>query len=115
MIEPRPHRPAHSPDEAADQLRHEARAGRLDGDAVGAVLSEAGHSPRVRISRPAGLTGREVDVLRLLARGLTNRDMAERLSVSQDTIKHHIQHVYEKVGVSTRAGATLFAMEHALV
>jgi HD-GYP domain-containing protein (c-di-GMP phosphodiesterase class II) len=116
MTEPRPHRPALSAEEAAGQLRHEARAGGLDGEAVGAVLSEAGHHvPRVRRNRPSDLTGREVEVLRLVVRGLSNRDMAEYLSVSPDTIKHHIQHIYDKVGVSTRAGATLFAMEHALL
>ncbi len=116
MTESRPHRPALSADHAADELLREARAGRLDGDAVGAVLAEAGHRvPRARRDRPAGLSEREVEVLRLLARGLSNRDMAERLYLSQDTVKHHVQHVYDKIGLSTRAGATLFAIEHALL
>lgn len=116
MTEARPHRPAFSPDEAAEEMRREVRAGRLDGDAVHAVLAEAGHRvPRTRRQRPAGLSEREVEVLRLLARGLSNRVMAEQLFVSYDTVKHHVQHIYDKAGVSTRAGATLFAMEHALL
>src|SRR5205085_600099 len=99
MTEPRPHRAARPPDRAAEELRLEARIGRLDGDAVDAVLAEAGHRvPRSQRSRPAGLSERETEVLRLLARGLSNRDMAERLCISQDTIKHHIQHVYDKIG-----------------
>ena len=116
MTEPRPYRAALSSQQAADELGREAHVGRLDGDAVSAVLAEAGHRvPRTRRQRPAGLSEREIEVLRLLARGLSNRDMAESLVLSQDTIKHHIQHVYDKIGLSTRAGATLFAMEHALL
>jgi HD-GYP domain-containing protein (c-di-GMP phosphodiesterase class II) len=116
MTEPRPHRRALPPDQAADQLQREARAGRLAGEAVGAVLAEAGHRvPRARRERPAGLSQREVEVLRLLARGHSNRDLAEQLSVSPETVKHHVQHIYDKIGLSTRAGATLFAMEHALL
>jgi HD-GYP domain-containing protein (c-di-GMP phosphodiesterase class II) len=116
MTEPRPHRPARSPDEAAEQLRSEVRAGRLDGDAVHGVLAEAGHHlQRTRKERPAGLSEREVEVLRLIARGLSNREMADQLYLAPDTVKHHIQHIYDKVGVATRAGATLFAMEHTLL
>ena len=115
MTEERPHRPALSPEQAADELRGEVRAGRLDGDAVHAVLAEAGHRvPRSRRTRPGGLSEREVEVLRLLARGLSNRDMAEQLFVAPDTVKHHIQHIYDKIGLSTRAGATLFAVENGL-
>jgi HD-GYP domain-containing protein (c-di-GMP phosphodiesterase class II) len=116
MTEPRPHRIALAADQAAQELRREVRSGHLDGDAVNAVLAEAGHQvPRIRRERPAGLSEREVEVLRLIARGHANRVMAEQLHVSPDTIKHHIQHIYDKVGVSTRAGATLFAMENALL
>ncbi|HEX3721314.1 MAG TPA: HD domain-containing phosphohydrolase [Nitrolancea sp.] len=116
MTEARPHRPALSPEAAADELRREVRAGRLDGDAAHAVLAEAGHRvPRSQRTRPAGLSEREVEVLRLLTRGLSNRDMAEQLYLSPDTVKHHIQHIYDKIGLSTRAGATLFAMENALL
>ena len=116
MTEPRPHRRALSPEQAADQLRREVRSGRLDGDAIHAVLAEAGHhAPRARRERPAGLSEREVEVLRLMARGLSNRVMAEQLYLSPDTVKHHIQHIYDKIDVATRAGATFFAMEHALL
>jgi HD-GYP domain-containing protein (c-di-GMP phosphodiesterase class II) len=116
MTEARPHRPALSPDQAAEELRREVRSGRLDSDAVRAVLAEAGHRvPRTRRERPGGLSAREVEVLRLLARGLSNREMAEELYLSPETIKHHIQHIYDKTGVSTRAGATLFAMENNLL
>jgi len=116
MTETRPHRAALAPEQAATELRHEARSGRLDGDIVDAVLAEVGHPvSRSRRERPAGLSQREIEVLRLLARGLSNREMAECMTVAQDTVKHHVQHIYDKIGLSTRAGATLFAMEHALL
>lgn len=116
LTEGRPHRAAYTPEAAADHLRAEARAGRLDGDAVNAVLGAAGH--RVATARrewPAGLSEREVEVLRLVARGLANREMARRLSIAEKTVGHHIQHIYNKIGVSTRAAATLFAMQHDLL
>jgi HD-GYP domain-containing protein (c-di-GMP phosphodiesterase class II) len=116
LTEPRPHRPARTADQAADELRTEVRAGRLDSEAANAVLAAAGH--RVRSTRhtwPAGLSDREVDVLRLVARGLGNREMAERLGISDRTVHHHIQHIYQKLGISTRAAATLFAMQHNLL
>ena len=64
---------------------------------------------------PAGLTDREVEVLRLLTRGLSRREMAEQLFVSEHTVRHHLEHIYNKVGVSTRVAATLFAVEHELL
>jgi HD-GYP domain-containing protein (c-di-GMP phosphodiesterase class II) len=116
MTQQRPHRPALSPEAAAEQLAAEASAGRLDYDAVAAVLIAAGQSAaRTQAARPAGLTEREVEVLRLVARGLTNRQMARQLSISPKTVGHHIQHIYDKAGVSTRASATMFAMEHGLL
>lgn len=75
-------------------------------------------APRVRSTRrewPAGLSGREVEVLNLAARGHSNRQMAQRLSISERTVAHHIQHMYDKIGVSTREGATRFAMQHDLL
>ena len=113
--EPRPHRPAGTPDEAAAQLRAEARAGRMDGDAVTAVLGAAGHRPTRRPAWPAGLTGREVEVLRLLARGLSNKEIAERLVISPKTASHHIEHIYAKTGTANRALASLFAAHHGLI
>jgi len=116
MTEPRPHRLALTSEAAAGELGRDVRAGKLDGDAVHAVLAAAGHRvPPVRRNRPAGLSAREVEVLRLIARGLSNREIAEQLHVAADTVKHHVQHIYDKTGRSTRAGATLFAMEHALL
>jgi HD-GYP domain-containing protein (c-di-GMP phosphodiesterase class II) len=113
LTERRPYRPAHSPDAAATQLQTEARTGWLDPEAVTAVLAAAGHQVAgVRREWPAGLSGREVEVLRLVTRGLSNREMAKRLSIAEKTVGHHIQHIYNKIGVSTRAAATLFALQH---
>jgi len=78
-------------------------------------LSSGHRVSPTRRERPAGLSQREVEVLRLLARGLSTRDMAERLHLSADTVKHHIQHIYDKTGLATRAGATLFAVENSLL
>ncbi len=115
MTETRPHRPALPAEAAAGMLRAEARAGRLDGDAAEAVLSAAGHAVRRRREHVAGLTARELEVLRLLARGLSIRQIAEGLVIAPKTADAHIQHIYRKIGVSTRAAATMFAMQHDLV
>jgi HD-GYP domain-containing protein (c-di-GMP phosphodiesterase class II) len=116
MIEPRPHRPARAPEAAATTLRDEARAGRLDRAAVDGVLAAGGHRPReTRRALTAGLSEREVEVLRLIARGQSMQQAARTLSISRKTVDNHIQHIYAKIGVSTRAGATLFAMEHDLL
>ncbi|QEC50754.1 HD domain-containing protein [Baekduia soli] len=115
MCEPRPHRPAHGAGEAATQLRAEVRAGRLDREAVEAVLGAAGHRVARRREGPAGLTVREVEVLRLAARGLSTRVIAERLVIAPKTAANHIEHIYTKIGVSTRAQASLFAMRHGLL
>jgi HD-GYP domain-containing protein (c-di-GMP phosphodiesterase class II) len=115
MTQERPHRPALTPEAAAEQLGSEAAWGRLDPEAVRAVLEAAGHQPtHVRSAWPAGLSDREVQVLRLLARGHSNREMARRLWISPKTAGHHVQHIYAKIGVSTRAAAAMFAMEHDL-
>ncbi|GAC1363048.1 MAG: HD domain-containing protein [Ktedonobacteraceae bacterium] len=116
LTEPRPHRAAHSPEAAAVEVHRQVRDGRLDGEAVNAVLGVAGHRTRsVRRAWVAGLSEREIEVLCLLARGRSNRQSASHLSVSERTIEHHIEHIYNKIGVSTRAGATLFAMQHHLL
>jgi HD-GYP domain-containing protein (c-di-GMP phosphodiesterase class II) len=114
MTEPRPHRPALPPERAAEALGQQARAGRLDAEAVTAVLQAAGQ--RVpRIKRPAGLSEREAEVVGLLARGLQTKQIARALGISVKTADRHIQNAYGKIGVSTRAAATLFAMEHGLL
>jgi HD-GYP domain-containing protein (c-di-GMP phosphodiesterase class II) len=117
MTQERPHRAAWSPGEAAERLTAEARVGRLADDAVDAVIAAAGLTRRgpTRRPRPAGLSDREVDVLRLLARGLSNREIGARLVVSSRTAEHHVQHIYAKIGASSRAAAALFAMEHDLL
>jgi HD-GYP domain-containing protein (c-di-GMP phosphodiesterase class II)/DNA-binding CsgD family transcriptional regulator len=114
-LEPRPHRAAYAPEEAAGWMRDEVRAGRLDGDAAEGVLRGAGHPARRRKPRPSGLTSREVEVLRLLARGLSNKEIADALVISPKTASHHIQHIYTKIGVSNRARASLFAVTHGLM
>ena len=115
MCEPRPHRDRVDAECTARELRDEARAGRLDGEAVNAVLEAAGHRVDARPELPAGLTPRELQVLRLLARGLSSRAIGERLGISPKTARNHIEHIYSKAGVSTRAGASLFAVRHGLV
>jgi HD-GYP domain-containing protein (c-di-GMP phosphodiesterase class II) len=113
MTEPRPHREALSPEQAAEILSQEAKAGRLDADAAAAVLEAAGQ--RVpRIERPAGLTEREAEVVGLLARGLQTKQVARALGISAKTADRHVQNAYAKIGVSTRAAAALFAMQHGL-
>jgi HD-GYP domain-containing protein (c-di-GMP phosphodiesterase class II) len=114
MTESRPHRPAMSPSAAASQLRDEVRAGRQDSRGVDAVLTAAGHARRRRAAWPDSLTAREVEVLQLVASGLPNRETARRLSISERTVAHHIQHVYDKIGVSTRGAAVLYALQHGL-
>ncbi|HZQ66311.1 MAG TPA: HD domain-containing phosphohydrolase [Gaiellaceae bacterium] len=115
LTEWRPHRRARATAEAGDELRSQARAGRLDGEAVNAVLRAAGHRAPARREWPAGLTAREVEVLGLLARGHSNKEIAQRLVVTPKTVSNHVEHIYGKIAVSTRAAAALFAMQHGLV
>jgi DNA-binding CsgD family transcriptional regulator len=115
MREPRPHRPALAPGEAAAELHAEVKAARLDAEAVEAVLGAAGHRVPRRRGGPAGLTLREIEVLKLLARGLSNRKIAEALVISPKTVANHVEHIYAKIDASTRAQASLFAMTHGLL
>ncbi len=113
LTEPRPHRPAFGPDDAARTVRDQPG---LDPDAVEAVLEAAGHRRRsVRRTYPARLTEREVQVLRLLVRGRSEKQIARELFIAPSTVHTHVLHVYGKSGVSTRAGVALFAMEHDLI
>ena len=111
MREPRPHREALEPDQAAAELR----AGPFDHDAVEAVLAAAGHRVARRREAPAGLTPREVEVLRLLARGLSNKEIAQRLFISPKTVGNHAEHIYAKIDAQSRAAAAYFAMQQGLL
>ena len=113
MTEPRPHRAPLSPEQAAETLARSVAPG----------SSTRMRSPRCsrrpgsrspRIERPAGLTEREAEVIALLARGLQTKQIAGALGISAKTADRHIEHAYRKIGVSTRAAAALFAMEHGL-
>jgi HD-GYP domain-containing protein (c-di-GMP phosphodiesterase class II) len=116
MTEPRPHRGPLPAAEAAEGLRADVRAGRLDGDAAEAVLAAAGHRTGARRrSTPGGLTPRELEVLVLLARGASNREIAKRLVIADKTAANHVEHIYLKIGVSTRTAATLYAMRQGLL
>jgi DNA-binding NarL/FixJ family response regulator len=96
-------------------LREHADAGKLGGAAVDAVLEAVGERGRPAPDPPAGLTAREAEVLRLLARGLTNKQTAEQLEISPKTVGRHVESIYLKIGASTRAAAALFAVEHDLL
>ena len=116
MTEPRPHRDART----AERGRGRAARGRPAGAASTATRSTpccARQAIRVRRRRdwPAGLTTREIEVLRLLVRGLSNKEIAERLVISRKTAGSHVEHIYSKIGVSNRARASLFAMKHGLM
>jgi DNA-binding CsgD family transcriptional regulator len=101
--------------EAAAELRNDVAAGRLDASAVDAVLAAAGHRVPRRREGPAGLTAREIEVLQLLARGLSNKEIARRLVIAPKTAGNHVEHIYAKIGASNRAGASLFAVQHGLL
>jgi HD-GYP domain-containing protein (c-di-GMP phosphodiesterase class II) len=115
LVSERPHRPARSTDEAVTALREDVRAGRLDGDAVEAVVAASGSRRTRKRTWPAGLTAREVEVLRLLCLGLSNREIADRLTIARKTAGAHIEHIYAKTGATNRATAALFAMQHDLI
>jgi DNA-binding CsgD family transcriptional regulator len=114
MLEARAHRPARTQAEAADALAADARDGKLCRRAVDAVLGAAG-MPRAERSLPAGLTPREAEVLIHLARGATNKEIASSLGIAVRTANHHIENIYAKLDVTTRAAAAVFAVRHDLV
>jgi HD-GYP domain-containing protein (c-di-GMP phosphodiesterase class II)/DNA-binding CsgD family transcriptional regulator len=116
MTQDRPHRKALPLAIAAKELAQQAAAGKLDAEAVNAVLSASGAGEiRSRRAWPAGLTDREVEVLGLLCKGSSNPEIARQLSITRKTVAHHVEHIYGKIGVSTRAGAALFAMRNKLI
>jgi HD-GYP domain-containing protein (c-di-GMP phosphodiesterase class II) len=113
-------RPPLSGADAATEVRRLASQGVLDQRATDAVLTAAGHDklPALasrRAQHPGGLSGREVEVLCLAAKGFTTRQIADRLFISPKTADHHIQHVYTKIGVSSRAAAALWATQHSVL
>lgn len=111
LCEERPYRPALPVADAGRTLTGLP----LDPDSVAAVLDAAGQPRPRRHSYPAGLTEREVEVLRLLAAGRSKKQIAAELVVSPSTVHTHVVHVYEKAAVSTRAAAALFALEQGLL
>ena len=115
MTNDRPHRAAMTGEAAAFELRACVDAGRLCGHAVAAVLEAAGHERAPAPAAPCGLSEREVEVLGLVAHGMTNKEIAAKLFLSAKTVQHHVAHIYDKIDRRTRAGAAMFAMEHRLV
>ncbi len=115
MTNDRPHRAALSAHDACEELQAAVAAGRLCGHAVAAVLEAAGQERAPAPAPPCGLSEREVEVLGLLAHGLTNKQIAGELFLSAKTVQHHVAHIYDKIDRRTRAGAAMFAMEHRLV
>jgi HD-GYP domain-containing protein (c-di-GMP phosphodiesterase class II) len=115
LTEERPHRAAYPPERAAAELTRMVEAGALDAEAARAVCRAAGHRVKRGTGYPAGLTVREVEVLRHLARGLSEKQIGKVLFIAPGTVHSHVMHIYEKTGLSTRAGVALFAMEHGLL
>jgi HD-GYP domain-containing protein (c-di-GMP phosphodiesterase class II) len=120
MTSARAHRPAHDEAAAAAEVRRLIEAGELERRSAEAVLEAAGHAAPLRNKkRPrdnaGGLTDREIEVLQLAASGLTTAQIADELVISPKTTDHHIQHVYAKIGVSSRAAAALWAMQNGVV
>ncbi|HEX4776582.1 MAG TPA: HD domain-containing phosphohydrolase [Acidimicrobiia bacterium] len=112
LVQPRPHREPFDAARAAEILREEVRAGHLDGEVVNAVLRAGGERVRRRPELPGGVTPREASVLVCLARGRSNAEIAKELSISRKTVSSHLEHIYAKLGISTRTEAALFAMQH---
>jgi DNA-binding CsgD family transcriptional regulator len=116
LSQPRPHRPAFSRQEMAALLDRCVREGGLCGRAVEAVLATQGAPiARARPSLPRGLSEREVEVLRLVAKGRTDKEIARALSISHRTVQHHNRHAFAKVGVSTRGAIAMFMVEQGLL
>jgi HD-GYP domain-containing protein (c-di-GMP phosphodiesterase class II) len=115
LTEDRAYRPRFDGERAVAQLSSLAAEGRLCPDAVACVCAAAGQAPARKLAGPSGLTERELEVLRLVARGLTNKEIANELAISNKTAGNHLQNIFGKIGVTTRAAATLFAMQRGLL
>ena len=79
------------------------------------MLAATGQRRARRRAGPAGLTPREIEVLTLIARGASTRQVARALGITAKTAETHIERIYAKTGASTRSTATLFAMQHGLL
>src|SRR5207248_7626351 len=101
MTDPRSHRPAMTAKRATAELRGDVRAGRLDAGAVDAVLAAAGQSHGKRRTGPAGLTPRELEVLILIARGASNRQVAQAQGITAKPAGTHIELIYIKTSAFT--------------
>jgi two-component system, NarL family, nitrate/nitrite response regulator NarL len=78
---------------------------------------QAAHSspPGEANSKRYGLTGRELDIVAAIVEGLTNKEIAQKFSISEQTVKHHLSSVFDKVGVSNRLELALFSVAHRLL
>lgn len=114
-LEPRPYREPLGPAGAARRLRERVHKGEVDPVAAEAVLNAASPTTRRSVSRPDGLTAREVQVLRLVAQGASNREIAGRLVISEKTARNHVERTYAKIGASNRIGASMYALDNGLV
>jgi len=112
---PRPHRPARAPAAAAASLREDARRGLLDGPCVEAVLDEAAGAPRQRRRTVGRLSEREAEVLERIAIGASTKAVAAEFGITDKTVRHHLEHAYDKLSVSTRAAAVVVALELGLI
>ncbi|MGN6162429.1 MAG: HD domain-containing phosphohydrolase [Marmoricola sp.] len=115
LCEDRPRRAALTPQGRISVTNAEVSAGRLDAACVRAVLTAAGHATARRVPRVAGLTAREVEVLTLLVRGLSTKEIAQQLTVSPRTVTAHLEHIYAKTATSSRGAASMFALRHGIV
>ncbi len=113
--EERPHRPALDAPHAQKELRSMVEAGVLDARAAQSVLEAGGASAARKLAWPGGLSDREVEVLRLVAVGRTNREIGGLLGMSPRTAQKHVMNVYDKLGLESRAGLALYAIEHGLL
>jgi HD-GYP domain-containing protein (c-di-GMP phosphodiesterase class II) len=114
MTERRAHRAGRTVEQAVALVRVEQSAGRLDVDAVEAVIAAAGVAPR-RMRATSTLTDRERQIVRLLAAGHSNKEIASQLDISESTTRHHLESIYSKLGVATRTGAVMQALTSGLL
>ncbi len=110
--QPRPYREAFDATRTAEILRDEAPRGTTRRRGCERGAARGGQRVRRRAELPGGVTQREADVLVCVARGRSNPEIAKELSISRKTVSSHLEHIYAKLGVSTRTEAALFAMQH---